>query len=254
MVRPLAQEDRAGCGLTLRSTRSATACDARASLHSGPAAAGGRLTIGTTFDRTAAAMPTEPLSSLHECLTSQNAARSHLARITEVRALCERSPHCLALALVGSFAQGKGDRISDLDLAAFVEDGREVEFMAQAHEFLGRSELLNVYGEDRRGQVAFRKYVYLDFSSCEFHAFSHVAPFKLRPPFLAVWNPHDHLETLIVNEAPPRHEVFDPYPHGDAGLIWELVDCIKWLNRGREPLAKSYLIRLAKALKAQDAV
>jgi len=199
-------------------------------------------------------MPTEPLSSLHACLTSQSAAPSHLARIAEVRALCERSPQCLAVALVGSFAQGKGDRISDLDLAAIVEDGREVEFVAQAHEFLGRSELLNVYGQDRPGQVAFRKYVYLDFSSCEFHAFSHLAPFKLRPPFLAVWDPHDYLETLIVDEAPPRHEVFEPYPHGDAGLIWELVDCIKWLNRGREPLAKSYLIRLANAFKAQDAV
>jgi hypothetical protein len=156
--------------------------------------------------------------------------------------------------LVGSFAHGTGDRISDLDLAAFVEDGREVEFMAQAHEFLGGSDLLNVYGQDRPGQVAFRKYVYLDFSSCEFHAFSRLTAFKLRPPFLAVWNPHDFLETLVVNEEPPRHESFVPYPHGDDGLIWELVDCIKWLNRGRQPLAKSYLIRLANALKAQDAV
>lgn len=198
-------------------------------------------------------MPTEPLASLQARLTSQNAAPSHLSRLSDVRSLCERSSHCLGLALVGSFAQGSGDRISDLDLAAFVANGREAEFMAQAHEILGSSDVLNVYGQDRVGKFAFRKYVYLDFASCEFYAFSHLVPFKLRRPFLPVWDPHDYLETLVVAEEPPRHETFEPYPHGDDGLVWELVDCIKWLSRGRRPLAKSYLLRLAEALKANSA-
>jgi len=199
-------------------------------------------------------MPTEPLESIHARLTSQNAAPSHLSRISDVRSLCERSPHCHGLALVGSFAQGTGDRISDLDLAAFVTEGREAEFMVQAHEFLGSSEVLSAYGQDHIGKASFRKYVYLDFSSCEFYAFSHLAPFKLRRPFLSIWNPHDYLETLVVDESPPRHETFEPYPHGDNALVWELVDCIKWLSRGRQSLAKSYLLRLAEALKAQGAV
>jgi hypothetical protein len=143
----------------------------------------------------------------------------------------------MAVALVGSFAGNKGDRISDLDLAAFVADDREAEFMAQAHEFLGAPEVLNVYGQDRVGQVCFRKYVYLDFSSCEFHAFNQRWPFKLRRPFISVWDPHDHLETLVVEEEPPRHET--------------LVDCIKWLSRGRRPLAKDYLVKLAESIQAQ---
>jgi hypothetical protein len=42
-----------------------------------------------------------------------------------------------------------------------------------------------------------------------------------------------------------------PYPHGDDGLIWELVDCIKWLSRGRRPLAKDYLVKLAESIQAQ---
>jgi hypothetical protein len=185
---------------------------------------------------------------------AQSAAASHLPRIAAIRALCERSPHCLGLALVGSFAQGRGDRISDLDLAAFISDDREAEFMDAVHELIGKTEVLNAYGQTRAAQVAFRKYVYLDFSSVEFHAFNRHAPFRLRRPFIAVWDPYDHLETLVVDQAPPKHESFEPYPHGDDGLIWELIDCVKWLKRGNTALAKRYLIKLAAALKIQSQV
>ena len=191
---------------------------------------------------------TEPLAAIQSRLQSQGAAKSHLQRIAQVRQLAERSPHCLGVALVGSFAQDKGDRISDLDLAAIVTDDREVEFMREADELLDTDEVMNVYGRTRPGEVAFRKYVYLDFSSCEFHAFNQRSPFKLRLPYLPVWDPTGYLRTLVIDEPPPHHETFEPYPHGDDGLIWELMDCIKWLSRGRTQLAKSYLSRLGTAI------
>lgn len=198
-------------------------------------------------------MPSEPLSSIQARLLSQGAAASHLPRIAAIHGLCERSPHCLGLALVGSFAQGCADRLSDLDLAAFVADNREAEFMEQAHELLSRDHVLNEYGQHRPAVVAFRKYVYLDFASCEFHAFNSRAPFRLRRPFVAVWDPTGFLQTLVVDEPPPPHESFEPYPHGDEGLVWELVDCIKWLSRGRGGLAKDYLSRLGRAITPPDA-
>lgn len=193
-------------------------------------------------------MPSEPLSSIQARLLSQGAAASHLPRIAALRELCERSSHCVALAMVGSFAKGCADRISDLDLVAFVADAREVEFMAQAHELLRQDDAVNDYGRSRAGVVAFRKYVYLDFSSCEFHAFSSSAPFKLWRPFVAVWDPADFLQSLVADGPPPAHESFEPYPHGDEGLIWELVDCVKWLSRGRSRLAKDYLVKLGQAI------
>lgn len=199
-------------------------------------------------------MATDPLAALLGRLTALGAAESHLPRLAALRALCERSPHCLGLALVGSFAQGGADRLSDLDLAAFVADDREAEFMAQADELLGASNVMNAYGLHRPGKVAFKKYLYLDFSSCEFHAFNQHSPFRLRPPYIAVWDPSGYLETLVVDEPPPRHETFEPYPHGDDGLIWELVECIKWLSRGRTQLAKSYLTKLGHAIDSQRAV
>jgi len=199
-------------------------------------------------------MPTESLETLQARLSSQEAAPSHLERLAALHQLCKASTHCLGLALVGSFAQGKGDRISDLDLVAFVADDREAEFMAQVDLMLGAKELVHAYGQTWPGRVAFRKYVYLDFSSCEFHAFNQAAPFRLRRPYLSVWDPHEFLKTLEVDEAPPQHESFEPYPHGDDALIWELFDCIKWLKRGRQTLAKTYIVKLANALRAKGQV
>ena len=197
-------------------------------------------------------MATERLSEIQARLSSQGAAPSHLPRLAALRELCEQSPQCVALALVGSFAQDCGDRISDLDLAAFVSNDGEAAFMEQANGILSRGEVLDNYGEVRPGEVAFRKYVYLDFSSCEFHAFNVRTPFKLRAPFVAVWDPSDFLASLVVDEPPPRHESFQAFSHGDAGLVWELIDCVKWLRRGRCQLAKDHLRKLVSAIDQSE--
>jgi hypothetical protein len=189
---------------------------------------------------------------LRATLETQGAAPSQLPRLAALRSLCEQSDECLALVLVGSFAQGKGDRLSDLDLAAFVKDGHESGFLRKARGILDAEPVLYQYGVSRPGEVAFQKYVYLDASSCEFHSFSEHATFRLRPPYVAVWNPVGYLEKLVVQELPPRHEDFIPYPHGDDGLIWELYDCIKWLRRGRASLAKDYLRKLVLAMNARS--
>jgi hypothetical protein len=191
---------------------------------------------------------TKTLHNLRARLASQNAASSHLRRIARLRELCERIPECHALALVGSFAKGCGDRISDLDLVAFVSGGAAVAFMDEAHRLLAQDEILYEYGQARPNEAAFRKYVFLDFASCELHTFSLPTGFKLRRPYLSVWDPENFLATLVVDEPPPRHEDFDAYPHGDDGLIWELVDCVKWLKLVRNQLAKDYLRKLVTAI------
>ena len=52
--------------------------------------------------------------------------------------------------------------------------------------------------------------------------------------------------TLEVEEAPPRYEDFEAYQHGDAGLMWELFDCIKWTKRERMEFAKNYPQKLVR--------
>ena len=186
--------------------------------------------------------------SLQQRLRDQGAAASHLKRIAEIRAMFEIDPDCLAVALVGSFAQGCGDRVSDLDLAAFTPRGAARGFIDRADRVLATEDLLHQYTGAHGERGCFRKYVYLDFSSCELHAFEVPTDFKLRRPYVAVWDPSGFLATREVEDPAPRHEDFEAYPHGDDGLIWELVDCIKWLKRGRVGLAKDYLRKLVDKL------
>jgi hypothetical protein len=188
-------------------------------------------------------LPTE----LRDTLISQHAPDSHLARMTALCALAASDPACRAIALVGSYAKGSGDRISDLDLVAFTAAGHCQDFSDAAHRFLASPQVLDGFG-GTHPTGTFRKYVYLDFSSCELHAFDLPSPFRLRHPYRPVWDPDGLLAQQVVDGAPVRHEDFVAYEHGDAGLIWELVDCIKWLKRGRAELAKHHLRKIVARL------
>ena len=56
------------------------------------------------------------------------------------------------------------------------------------------------------------------------------------------------VESRLTDAPAPKHEDFPAYKNGDQGLIWELLECIKWLSRGKNELAKSYLKKLADKL------
>ena len=189
------------------------------------------------------------IDPLLDALASQSAPASHRHRLQQLWQHCRDSSGCRAMCLVGSYAKGAGDRISDLDLVAFTDPGRATGFLDGAHRLLAAEPLLDDYATGAEsGDGWFRKYVFLDFSSVELFVTEVPTRFRLRRPYLPVWDPAGYLQQLVVEGEPPRHETFEPYPHGDAGLIWELVDCIKWLKRGRVSLAKEYLRRLADKL------
>lgn len=183
-----------------------------------------------------------------ERLRSQQAPASHLLRMQGLLAIARDNPACVGMALVGSYAKGQGDRVSDLDLVAFVQDADARDFLRAADAVLDNGALLHRYGRDDGSQRAFSKLVYLDFASCELHVFRLPTTFVLRRPFVALWDPQGLLATLVGEGEPIRHEDFEPYPDGDDGLVWELVDCIKWLRRGRTELARDYLRRLGQRL------
>lgn len=189
------------------------------------------------------------IDPLLELLAPQSAPASHLHRLQQLWQHCRDSPNCKAMCLVGSYAKGAGKQISDLDLFAFTDRGQAASFLAGAHRLLAAEPLLDDYAAGvESGNGWFRKYVFLDFSSVELYVTEIPTRFRLKRPYLPVWDPTGYLQQVVVEGEPPRHEEFEPYPHGDAGLIWELVDCIKWLKRGRVSLAKDYLRRLTDKL------
>ena len=187
---------------------------------------------------------TELLSKLRE----QSAPQSHLARLSALVELANREPRLPTIALVGSYAKGLGNRVSDLDLVAIVAPGDTEAVLEAVHKQLAQAEVLNQFSGAHPAGGQFWKLVYLDFSSVEFHVFEFGTKFRLKRPYLTVWDPTNLLPSYLVEGEPIRHEDFGAYEYGDEGLIWELVDCIKWLKRGRNDLAKSYIQKLAHEL------
>jgi hypothetical protein len=129
---------------------------------------------------------------------------------------------------------------------AIAATGHGPAVLQAAHALLGSSNVLNQFtGTHGAGGGSFWKLVYLDFSSVEFHVFEPSTAFRLKRPYLPVWDPANLLASYVVDGEPIRHEDFSAYEYGDEGLIWELVDCIKWLSRGRNGLAKNHIKKLA---------
>lgn len=190
------------------------------------------------------------LQSITDALRTQGAPDSQLRRIQALQELATQEAALRAIFLVGSFARGTGHRISDLDLVALVDSGHEQRILDLAEPCLDEgTPRLDHFAGLHRDTGAFRKYVYLDFSSVELHAFRRDAGFRLFHPFLAVWDPEGLAASCRAEGEPIRHEDFEPYEYGDTGLIWELVDCVKWLARGRTELAKRYLVRLGQKIE-----
>ena len=188
------------------------------------------------------------LTDLQSRLQAQGAPASHLDRVRDLVALAEHEPSVLAIFLVGSYAKGLGDRVSDLDLVAIAAPGHVELVLDAAHRVLESGDVLHQFTGQHPAGGAFRKTVYLDFSSVEFHVFDPSTVFRLKRPYLAVWDPSNLAPSYVVDGEPIRHEDFAAYEYGDEGLIWELMDCFKWLSRGRNDLAKHHIKKIAAQL------
>jgi predicted nucleotidyltransferase len=195
-------------------------------------------------------MPT--LNELLDHLRAQHAPPSHLVRLTDLVALAGHDPRLLALSLVGSYARGTGDRLSDLDLVAIAAPGAAEAVLQAAQHLLGRAPVLNRFTGRHAAGGRFCKLVFLDFSSVEFHVFEPDTAFRLKRPWLPVWDPSQLLPGYVVDGEPIGHQDFAAYEHGDEGLIWELVDCIKWLSRGRQGLARHHLRKIATEMARRE--
>jgi predicted nucleotidyltransferase len=155
---------------------------------------------------------------------------------------------CLAAALVGSFAKGKADRVSDLDLLVCVEEGAEQAISAQISSLIDTQNIFFKFSGKHDERSVFIKYIFLDFTSFEFHVGAPSAGIELRRPFIELINRNNTLQSLISDLAAPEHGDDLAYVYGDEGLAWELFSCIKWLKRGDAEMAKTYLHKLTKAI------
>ncbi|PTY37978.1 hypothetical protein BGP77_16080 [Saccharospirillum sp. MSK14-1] len=160
----------------------------------------------------------------------------------------EPEPDVVAAVLLGSLAGGSGDRLSDLDLMVFTRN----DFHRNSHAAHTRFEqpftIFYRLDGNHNERACFKKYLFDDCASAEIHCADLSEPFDIARPYQVLFDKDDIVSARLTDKPAPTHEDFAVYEHGDAGLIWELLSCIKWLSRGQTAFAKNYLKRLARAL------
>ncbi|MGF1869921.1 hypothetical protein [Photobacterium indicum] len=154
----------------------------------------------------------------------------------------------VAGALIGSLSNGKGDRISDVDIIIFTKNDFHKNTTTSFAEFeKGKDVFYSICG-DHNDKASFRKYIFHDLTSAEIHCVDLAEGFELSSPNEVLFDKANFISTILSSNPAPKHEDFPVYTAGDEGLIWELFDCLKWLSRGNKKLAKDYIKKLAKQL------
>lgn len=183
---------------------------------------------------------------LKEC-AKRDDLHHHVAWIRSFNEMIQSEPEIGAAVLLGSFAKGTPDRLSDIDLVVFAERPNlktvsETLFQHRCFEVLHRWE--TVFSEDH----VFGKYIYGNFVSAEIHVLSHASPFKIRKPYICLKETGDLISSRIEEGIPPRHEDFHALSAGIDGLGWELFDMLKWWQRGDRELVQRHLNKIMKQL------
>lgn len=168
-----------------------------------------------------------------------------LQRLQSVLLLDKR---CLGAAVVGSLAEGRADALSDVDVVVYGEHGeapallRALSFVAAdvhvVHRLEGAHDACSVY----------EKVILQDWSSYEVHVIEPPTRFRLRPPYLELVSRDGYLQTRVSDDKPIGRNMTKPFDNGDAGLAWELFNCIKWLRRGDFAFTAQFLQALGVEL------
>ncbi len=165
----------------------------------------------------------------------------------------KESSVCLGAVLLGSFAKGLADRVSDLDLVLFCREGTGPELLASVAALIPAEEIFSTFQGSHEGVGSpFTELILYNFTSIEIHTIAPGTKFTVKKPFVELHNIENCLEARLSQSSAPTRDVLVPYRHGPNWLPWELFNCLKWLSRGDVETAKKYLVRLGKAIEAAD--
>ncbi|WP_323121158.1 nucleotidyltransferase domain-containing protein [Burkholderia alba] len=180
------------------------------------------------------------------------ATTSQIARLERLAAALRATPGCLGAALLGSFAKGSADRLSDLDLVVFCADGASQAVFDAIGAQIAPSDTLMTFDGRHAPDSPYRALIFNDFTSCEFHVIPPTLPFALKQPYVELLSRDGCLAGRVCASPAPGRDALPVYHGGDPWLAWELLDCIKWLSRGDTAAAKRHLVRLGQAISAAD--
>lgn len=176
-----------------------------------------------------------------------------MALLRRLLPVLKASSACLGAVLLGSFAKGLADRVSDLDLVLFCREGTGPELLARVAALIPAEEIFSTFDGTHKGVGSpFTEIILYNFTSIEIHTIAPGTKFKIKTPFVELHNIENCLEARLSQSSAPTRETLVPYRHGPKWLPWELFNCMKWLSRGEVETAKKYLVRLGKAIEAAD--
>lgn len=162
----------------------------------------------------------------------------------------EKHEDVVAAVLVGSLAGGKGDRISDADILLLTRNAFHKKASHAYQEFESDKAIAYTLTSPINDTASFRKYLLEDLTSIEIHCVDLEEKVEIAKPFQVLFDKGEVIAARLTDKPAPKHKDFPVYDHGDEGLIWELFECIKWLSRGNNDLAKGYIKRLAAKLSS----
>lgn len=153
--------------------------------------------------------------------------------------------------IVGSFAKGYPDRLSDIDLVLFVEEKDRTNafnYITKAEPFTVVHSFEGVHDEKN----SYKKYIFDNYVSAEIHVMAKSYSFKLRKPYITLLDHDGFLDQITEEGNPPEHNEFSALSLGEDGLCWELHDMVKWWTRGKKELVKNHLKKIARKLEEND--
>lgn len=176
----------------------------------------------------------------------------HLSFIDSYQKLMLNSNLFEAAVVLGSFAKGNPDRLSDIDLVVFTA---ETNFEKAGDLLFSHLVFPEIHAFEKRQSncARLRKVLFENCVSAEVHLFSLNFRFQLRHPFI-VLKDSIFLPSLIIDGEPPAHQSFPALSHGIDGLGWELWSLVKWWQRGQKDYVKNHLRKLIDRLEKDNSM
>jgi predicted nucleotidyltransferase len=177
---------------------------------------------------------------------------SQIALVARIAEAIRHSPICTGAALVGSFAKGSADRLSDIDLVVFCSEGAGHSLLNTVREQIAPLNAIFTLEGSHGSGSPFQKLIFEDFTSIECHVIAPDTELTLEHPFVEVANRGRYLESRTSSTSAPMDRDLTVFRYGERMLAWELFNCLKWLWRGDYATVKRYLVKLGKAIEASD--
>lgn len=175
-----------------------------------------------------------------------------IALLMRIAAAVRDSPDCTGAVVVGSFAKGTADRLSDIDLVAFCSGGAGHSLFQTIQEQIAPSSVFIAFDGEHDPDSPFQKLIFEDLTSVEFHVISPNTKLTLEQPFVEIVNRDRCIESRTSSRPAPAEHDLTVFRYGDRFLAWELFSCLKWLWRGDFKKTKHYLIKLGRAIEASE--